>query len=233
MIYVIEWPRNQTPGNRQTEAFVLTIQLLSTISLASFPIAQTAQRVETTGCLGRRRERAPTDKEGPTDRPTGRQKPAGQEEEEAAAARFLGPLQLAQLPDLPTLRVCTYLPTTYLPYYLPNSFVCVCVCMYLVFRPFLLVLVRRLLQTNREWDAYIYASKSGHVFIIRSPSSHLFLPLLLHRAGGNVSSSMKRRRFRTELDIYFGRMSRIALYTRYFFIFLSHFAPNFSFAKII
>lgn len=68
---------------------------------------------------------------------TDRQKPAvatGQEEEEAAAARFLGPLQLAQLPDLPTLRVCTYL--YHLPILLPDyPFVCERACAY-VFRPY-------------------------------------------------------------------------------------------------
>lgn len=48
-------------------------------------------------------------------------------QEEEAAAAFWGPF-CSQLPDLPTLRVCTYLPTTYPPYYLtPNS---VWVCMY-------------------------------------------------------------------------------------------------------
>ncbi|OAD54332.1 hypothetical protein WN48_08046 [Eufriesea mexicana] len=42
-------------------------------------------------------------------------------QEEEAAAAFWGPF-CSQLPDLPTLRVCTYLPTTYPPYYLtPNS----------------------------------------------------------------------------------------------------------------
>lgn len=48
-------------------------------------------------------------------------------QEEEAAAAFWGPF-CSQLPDLPTLRVCTYLPTAYPPYYLtPNS---VWVCMY-------------------------------------------------------------------------------------------------------
>lgn len=61
----------------------------------------------------------PTDEEGPRGEEAERQPAAasGQEEEEAAAA-FWGPFS-SQLPDLPTLRVCTYLPT-YLPGNLPT-----------------------------------------------------------------------------------------------------------------
>lgn len=52
---------------------------------------------------------------------------SGSNRQEEAAAAFWGPF-CSQLPDLPTLRVCTYLPTTYPPYYLtPNS---VWVCLY-------------------------------------------------------------------------------------------------------
>lgn len=154
MISVIEWQQNQQgTGNRgvcfDISAFVYNLSRFLPNSLNH--VAES--RSHRVGAEGNELSRMR--KEGPTDRPTdtGRQKPAGQEEEEAAAARFLGSLQLAQLPDLPTLRVCTYPPP---PTLLPDSFVCVCVCIYvLYFDRFFRYYVRRLSQTSRN-ETHIY-----------------------------------------------------------------------------
>lgn len=71
-----------------------------------------------------------------------------------SCSRFLGPF-CAQLPDLPTLRVCTYLPTTYPPYYLtPNS---VWVCLYRLYPK------TQIISTSR-WVLFDQRASSSSLF---------------------------------------------------------------------
>lgn len=153
MINVIGWRQNQQGAGNRGVCFDISAFVYNLFRF----LPNSPNRVAENHRVSRAPKGTSSHGWGRKDRPTGRQKPAGQEEE-AAAARFLGPLQLAQLPDLPTLRVSTY---HHLPYYLTPSYMCVYV---LYFGRF----------SRCEYDAYCRrVANETHIYTRLNPDTFL------------------------------------------------------------
>lgn len=140
----------KSTGNRQNEAFILTVRFLSntislslSLSFAFFPIVQTASQRSRSHRVFRAPKGTSSHGWGRTERSTERQAEASGARRRRSCSRSLfgarsarsaaGPSHATRM-HLPTY-LPTYLPIYHLPTLLPDSFVCVYVSVYPIFQP--------------------------------------------------------------------------------------------------